>query len=136
MHAYLLCVYGYVYVFCACVDRYLCVCMHAYRTFINILTRRAQDCIKAGATCVIRVAGGYLKLTDIAFPNGESEPGSAEADGVIKGKHVHGKVNLKGISHSLYPPLSHITAHTSRAKHVQTLSTMRLCHYPYFVAIS
>ena len=55
-----------------------------------------QDCIKAGATCTIRVAGGYLKLTDIQFPAGESEAGSAEADGVIKGKHVHGKVTLQG----------------------------------------
>jgi hypothetical protein len=55
-----------------------------------------QDCIKAGATCTIRVAGGYLKLTDIQFPAGQSEAGSAEADGVIKGKHVHGKVTLQG----------------------------------------
>ena len=56
----------------------------------------SQSCIKAGATCTIRVAGGYLKLTDIAFPDGESKPGSATADGVVKGKHVHGVVKLRG----------------------------------------
>ena len=55
-----------------------------------------QDCIKAGATCTIRISGGYLQLTDIVFPDGESEPGSAEADGVVNGKHVHGVVHLKG----------------------------------------
>lgn len=55
-----------------------------------------QDCIKAGATCTIRVSGGYLKLAEIVFPDGESEPGMAEADGVINGKHVHGVVHLKG----------------------------------------
>ena len=55
-----------------------------------------QDCIKAGATCTIRVAGGYLKLTNIEFPAGEAEKGSADADGVIKGKHVHGRVTLQG----------------------------------------
>ncbi len=56
----------------------------------------SQSCIKAGATCTIRVAGGYLKLTDITFPHGEGKPGSATADGVVKGKHVHGVVKLRG----------------------------------------
>ena len=55
-----------------------------------------QDCIKAGAKCTIRVSGGYLKLTDIAFPDGEDKPGSATADGVVMGKHVHGVVKLQG----------------------------------------
>ena len=55
-----------------------------------------QDCIKAGATCTIRVSGGYLKLTEIAFPDGEDKPGSATADGVVMGKHVHGVVKLQG----------------------------------------
>ncbi len=55
-----------------------------------------QDCIKAGATCTIRVTGGYLKLTDITFPHDDSQPGSALADGVIKGTHVHGMLNVQG----------------------------------------
>jgi hypothetical protein len=55
-----------------------------------------QSCIKAGATCTIRVLGGYLTLTDIAFPHGDSKSGSAKASGMIQGVHVHGMVSLKG----------------------------------------
>ena len=56
--------------------------------------RRATDCIKPGATCTVHVPGGVLTLTNIAFPDGESKPGSAHAEGIVHGEHVRGVVTV------------------------------------------
>ena len=56
--------------------------------------RRATDCIRPGATCTVHVPGGVLTLTNIAFPDGESKPGSAHAEGIVHGEHVRGVVTV------------------------------------------
>uniref|UniRef100_A0A7S0ES02 Uncharacterized protein n=1 Tax=Hanusia phi TaxID=3032 RepID=A0A7S0ES02_9CRYP len=54
----------------------------------------SSTCIRSQDDCVVAVQGGSLKLSNVEFPNGKQNPGTADAVGYVNGKFVTGKIKL------------------------------------------